>query len=80
MSTTPLLTKALRANAGYSALSGAAIAVGAAALDDWSGVPAWLLVLLGVGLIGFAVSLVVGAGREQLLVDTGRSAVAGRRQ
>lgn len=72
-----LLSRALHANAVYSTLSGATMAVGAVALDDWSGVPAWLLVAIGVGLIGFAVSLVFGARRPKLLVDTGRTAVAG---
>ena len=77
MNDSNLLVRALRANAAYSIVSGSTIAIGAAALDDWTGVPAWLLVAVGVGLIGFAVALLVGAGRPSLLVDVGRTAVLG---
>ncbi len=77
MNDSNLLSRALHANALYSTVSGATMAIGAAALDDWAGVPAWLLVALGVGLIGFAASLIVGARRPSVLVDTGRTAVAG---
>ena len=77
MNDSNLLSRALHANALYSTLTGATMAIGAAALDDWSGVPAWLLVAIGIGLIGFAASLVFGARRSNLIVDTGRTAVAG---
>lgn len=77
MNESNLLFRALHANAIYSTAAGATMAIGAAALDDWSGVPAWLLVAIGVGLIGFAASLVFGARRPNLIVDTGRTAVAG---
>ena len=77
MNDSNLLSRALHANALYSTLAGATMAVAATALDDWSGVPAWLLVAIGVGLIGFAASLVFGARRPNLIVDVGRTAVAG---
>lgn len=50
-----LLRRVLQANMVFSGLSGLLLAVGAGPLSRWLGIPAvWLLVVIGVGLLGFA--------------------------
>lgn len=50
-----LLRGVLQANMIFSGLSGLLLAVAAAPLGQWLGVPAtWLLVVIGIGLLGFA--------------------------
>lgn len=75
--TNSFLARVLRGNAVFSAVSGIVLVLGALRLDDRWGVPDWLLALVGVGLVIYAAALVVGAGRDDLLVSTGWSAVVG---
>lgn len=50
-----LLRRVLQANLVFSGLSGLLLAVGAAPLSRWLGIPAaWVLVVIGIGLLGFA--------------------------
>lgn len=50
-----LLRRVLQANMVFSGLSGLLLAVDAGPLSRWLGIPAtWLLVVIGVGLLGFA--------------------------
>lgn len=53
-----LLTTALRANAGFSFITGTASVVASQSLSERLGIAEWLLVGLGIGLVGF--SLLVG--------------------
>ncbi len=49
------LRRVLQANMIFSGLSGLLLAVGAGPLSRWLGIPAaWILVVIGVGLLGFA--------------------------
>lgn len=52
-----LLTNALAANATMSGVSGIALAAGFAPLSDWLGIPAWVSLVVGVGLLGFAIEV-----------------------
>jgi hypothetical protein len=52
-----ILTRALAANAAFSAVSGVALVAGAAPLAGWLGIPSWLGVAIGTGLVLFAVSV-----------------------
>ncbi len=72
-----LLRGFLYENVAFSIASGLVFALGASRLDTWAGVNTWLLVALGVGLIGYADLLFLGARRDDTLVMTGRSAVIG---
>ena len=72
-----LLRAVLRENAVFSAGSGAVLALGSPGLDSWLGVDAWILLALGVGLVAYAASLWVGAGRGETLRLTGQTAIAG---
>ena len=74
---TKLLRTVLRENATFCMASGAVLAAGSAALDNWVGVRWWILLLLGLGLIAYAPSLWIGAGRPKLLRQTGLVAIAG---
>lgn len=50
-----LLRRVLQANMVFSGLSGLLLAVGAGPLSRWLGIPAaWILVVIGIGLLGFA--------------------------
>lgn len=50
-----LLRRVLQANMVFSGLSGLLLAVDAGPLSRWLGIPAaWLLVVIGIGLLGFA--------------------------
>lgn len=70
------LVVAMTENAVFSAASGVVLAAGAAALDTWFGVPAWLLVLVGLGLVGYAADLVWFTRSPHRLALGGRVAVA----
>lgn len=54
-----LLMKSLRANAIFSSATGAALVVGSVPLGSWLGIETWISIGLGLGLIGFAVALMV---------------------
>jgi hypothetical protein len=56
--TSKLLTRTLAANAGFSALSGLILIGGASPLSRWLGIPTWLSVAVGVGLLPFAVAVI----------------------
>ncbi|HRW10430.1 MAG TPA: hypothetical protein P5121_35240 [Caldilineaceae bacterium] len=50
-----LLRRVLQTNMLFSGLSGLLLAVDAGPLSRWLGIPAaWLLVVIGIGLLGFA--------------------------
>lgn len=51
----PVLTSVLRANYLFSTITGAGLVVASVALRDWIGVPQWLIVAVGVGLLPFAI-------------------------
>jgi hypothetical protein len=57
MSNATLLTRTLTANAVFSALSGVVLAVFSVPLADWLGIPTWIAIAVGVGLVGFAASV-----------------------
>lgn len=78
MMSPPAPSTVLRANAAYCIVCGVAMAIGAAALAEWSGAPVGVLVTLGIGLVGYGVAVVVVvASRSGPLVDIGRVAVIG---
>lgn len=52
-----LLPTTLIANAASSAMTGVALVAGAAPLSGWLGIPAWLSIAVGIGLLAFAVSV-----------------------
>lgn len=52
-----LLIRTLFVNAATSGVAGAALAVGFAPLSEWLGIPDWTSLVLGVGLILFAVQV-----------------------
>lgn len=52
-----LLTRTLTVNASLSAITGVVLVVAAAPLPDWLGIPTWVAVLLGIGLILFAIQV-----------------------
>lgn len=57
MEDTRLLRNALTANAAFSLLSGLVLTLFAGPLADWLGIPLWIAVVFGIGLIGFAISV-----------------------
>ncbi|MBA3586551.1 MAG: hypothetical protein H0W41_02820 [Chloroflexi bacterium] len=71
-----LLQAALTANAAFSGLSGAALALGSAQLGVWLGLDRVVLVGLGLALLGFAALLFAGAARRQLTRIVGWMAIA----
>ncbi|MCH8986426.1 MAG: hypothetical protein IIB04_07415 [Acidobacteria bacterium] len=72
-----LLSKAMLVNATVSGISGAGLALGAPALDEWLGLNMWVLVGVGVGLVGFAIDLRIWARSAIWLKRGGKLAVAG---
>ncbi len=70
-----LLSRAMLDNALFSGLTGLVLIVGAAGLDSWLGISAWLLVGLGIGLLVYAADLVWWSRSERWLVTGGRMAV-----
>lgn len=67
-SATTLGRRALRANAAFSAVSGAVCVVGAGPLGRFLTVDAWLTVAVGLGLLGYA-AVLVRAVRSVRAVD-----------
>ena len=61
----PILTRTLVLNAGFSGLSGALLVVGASWLAPWLGIPLWLTAGLGVGLVVFAIAVALVARRPR---------------
>lgn len=57
------LTRTLVANAGFSGATGLAMLVAAGPLSRWLGIPFWLAVVVGAGLIPFAI-VVAGVARN----------------
>jgi hypothetical protein len=72
-----LLGRVLLENAAITALLGVLLLVAAARLDGWLGVNAWVLAALGVGLVGYALTLVLWARSAKWVRRGGRLAVAG---
>lgn len=68
-----LLESALRGNVVFSLFSGAVLLVGSTWLADVIGPPAWALALVGVGVIGFGIS--IARGMHDHLLATGRLAM-----
>ena len=63
----PLLKKALMSNAVFSAVSGTAMALGAPWLSEKMGIPgAMILRVVGLSLLGFAVTLFLNATRAEI--------------
>jgi hypothetical protein len=52
-----LLHRAIAANALFSAVSGVVVTVGASAASGFVGLPSLLLIVVGLGIVGFAVVL-----------------------
>ena len=71
------LSRALLENALVTALLGAVLLLGAAQLDTWLGVNVYVLVAVGLGLIGYALELTLWARSSQWLRSGGKLAVAG---
>ena len=62
-----LLRRVLQANMIFSGLSGLVLTVDAAPLSRWLGIPsAWILVAIGLGLLGFAGELFYIARQKPL--------------
>jgi len=70
------LRAALAANAAFSGLSGAVLALGSAHLDAFLGLDRVVLVASGLALLGFAAPLLAGAARRQLTPVVGWMAVS----
>ncbi len=49
-----LLIRTLNANAAFSTATGIVLIAAAAPIADWAGIPAWIPVVLGAGLLPFA--------------------------
>lgn len=62
---TPMLTRTLVLNAGFSGLNGVLLLGAASSLAPWLGVPVWLTRGLGVGLVAFAVAVALIARRPR---------------
>ena len=56
-----LLTTTLAANALFSGLSGAALTLGAVPMSEWLGIPTWISVVVGLGLVLFSVQVAMTA-------------------
>ena len=69
------LVKIVQGNGIYSALSGAILAIGAPWLDTVSGVEAWVLAVVGVGLIAYG-TLIYRQARNADPVPVARFATA----
>lgn len=60
---TTLLRTALRLNALFSLTTGLILLFGAFPVSDWLGIPAWVAIVVGVGLVPFAVMVWRASGR-----------------
>ena len=56
-----LLTTTLTANAVFSGLSGVALTLGAVPMSEWLGIPTWISVVIGVGLMMFSIQVAMTA-------------------
>jgi len=72
-----LLKTAMMENAIVSGISGLVLVAGASGLDTWLGANVWVLVGVGVGLLGFAADLIWWSRSPRWLRPGGRIAVAG---
>ena len=71
-----LLSRALTENAWFSGIAGMVLIAGAAlGLDGWLGVEAWLLAALGVGLVIYAIDLLLVARSPRWIVQGAKAAV-----
>lgn len=61
-----LLTAALAVNAAFSGLSGVVLTVGAVPMADWLGIPSWVSVVVGLGLVAFSVQVAATARSPQV--------------
>jgi hypothetical protein len=52
-----ILTRTMALNAGFSAVTGVILVIGAVPLSRWLGIPTWLSIAVGVGLLPFAVAV-----------------------
>lgn len=52
-----ILTRTLAANAGFSVVTGVTLIIGAVPLSRWLGIPTWLTIAVGVGLLPFALAV-----------------------
>lgn len=52
-----ILTRTLVANAGFSVVTGVILIIGAVPLSRWLGIPTWLTIAVGVGLLPFALAV-----------------------
>lgn len=71
-----LLRTTLTVNALSSGVLGTAMAVTAGWLDDLLGLPAWLLVVVGVVLVPFAITVWTVRGRDPIRPAEVRSVIA----
>lgn len=60
-----LLTTTLGANALFSGLSGVLLTIGAVPMADWLGIPIWISVAVGVGLMAFSAQVAMTARDPQ---------------
>jgi hypothetical protein len=60
------LTRALLGNAGFSAVTGVSLVLGAVPLSRWLEIPTWLTAAVGVGLLPFSLAVSVVARRPSL--------------
>lgn len=72
-----LLAFAMGVNALFSAASGIALLVGAAALEARLGAPAWVLAAVGAGLLAFVAMILWSLADARRLTVGGRMAVGG---
>ena len=73
-----LLRMSLRANAAFSAISGVILATGAFAIAPGIGVePSWIVLIVGLGLLPFAVDLFINSRREKIDVSRVKQAIVG---
>ncbi len=70
-----LLRTALLVNALYSGLIGAALVAASPFIGPWAGLDGWVLLAVGVGLVGYAAVLAIARQQAQLLPIVGRLAV-----
>ena len=56
-----LLTTTLTANAVFSGLSGLALTLGAVPMSEWLGIPTWIGIVVGLGLVLFSVQVAMTA-------------------
>jgi hypothetical protein len=70
-----LLRTALLGNAIYSGLSGATMVAASPFIGPLVGLDGWVLLVLGVGLVGYAAVLAIARGQARFLPIVGRLAV-----